>query len=233
MNFLDWIALVTFLGSLVGLQVSADPATELERATSAQASQAASAEAEVDMGGHAVMRFANSGATTAMERAVEAKQNLGRVIAQDDLPGHYVGLGLRVGGDDALATLNYFDLPITTVTKTDAKANGFNSPKALAERWKSDVDTAIHALPGNLPVGWIAARGKPTPSLLVSDPTLSQAVADLLPDGTGQRVTVSAQGGTVILDGQVADEHERGRLVRLVRGVPGVRDVIDHTSVQQ
>ena len=49
---------------------------------------------------------------------------------------------------------------------------------------------------------------------------------DLLLTGEGQ-VTVSAQDGTVTLDGQVADAHNRQAAIRVASEVDGVADVID------
>jgi len=53
---------------------------------------------------------------------------------------------------------------------------------------------------------------------------------DLLLIGEGQ-VTVSAQDGTVTLDGQVADAHCRQAAIRVASGVDGVADVIDKLAV--
>lgn len=233
MGFLDWLALATLLSTLVGAQVSADPNLELERSTPGQSVRAMAANAEVRMGGSPIMRFADSGAATAMERAVDAKEHLKQVIHQKELPGSYMGIGLRLGGDDKLATINYFDVRITDVTQSDAQANHAGNAKELAESWKTAVDREIHRLPAALPENWITAAGKPTPSLLVSNPTLTAAVSDCLPEELGQRVTVTADGGTIVLEGSVQDDRERGRIVRMVKQVPGVVEVIDHTSVQR
>ncbi|MDB5097477.1 MAG: hypothetical protein JWM80_1898 [Cyanobacteria bacterium RYN_339] len=233
MNFLDWASLMVFLGTLVGAQAAPDFNLETDRTTLAQAEHVAVPQAQVSIGGDPVMRFADTGVNTAYERAIEAKENLRKVIEHHDLPAKYVGLGLRLGGDNDLVTLNYLDVRITSVTKADAKANQAGSPRELAERWKADLDREIHRLPAPVPDAWIAASGKPTPSLLVSDPTLAASVAECLSYRPGQSVTVKAEGGTVVLEGQVADEKERGRLVRLVRQVPGVVDVVDRTAISR
>jgi hypothetical protein len=231
MNFLDWFALATMLGALIGAQVLPDPNVELERTTLAQQAQVQTSSAIVLMGGQPVMRFSDSGSSTAYERAIEAKQNLQKVIEHHDLPAHYLGLGLRLGGDSDLVTLNYLDMRITSITRADAALNQTGTPHELAERWKASVENEIHALPNPIPDTWIGAAGQHVGSLLVSDPTLAQAVADCLPDHAGQRVTVKAEAGTVTLDGQVADDNERGRLERMVRQIPGVRDVVNRTSI--
>jgi hypothetical protein len=230
MNILDWASLIVFLGTLVGAQVAPDYNLEADRTVVGQA-QRAGAIAQVTVGGAPLMRFADTGVNTAYERAIEAKENLRQVIQHHDLPGKYVGMGLRLGGDNDLVTLNYLDMRITSVTRADAAANQVGSPKELAERWKAALDAEIRRLPSQVPDAWIAASGKPTASLLVSDNTLAASVSECLSYRSGQRVTVKAEGGTVVLEGQVASEQERGRLVRMVRQVPGVIEVVDRTAV--
>jgi hypothetical protein len=230
MNFLDWASLVVFLGTLVGAQVAPDYNLENDRSMAAQAERA-TALAQVSVGGEPIMRFADTGVNTAYERAIEAKENLRQVIHHHDLPAKYVGLGLRLGGDNGLVTVNYLDMRITSVTQADAKANQVGSPRELAERWKADLDRQIRALPNPIPDAWVAASGRPTSSLLVSDHTLAASVAECLSYRPGQRVTVKADAGTVVLEGEVANEQERGRIVRMVRQVPGVTNVVDHTAI--
>jgi hypothetical protein len=233
MGFLDWLGLGFLLATLVGAQVAPDYNLENGRTTAGQAVMASQANAQLSLGGQAALRFTDSGVETGYERAIEAKENLRRAIEHHQLPSKYVGLGLRLGGDDDLVTINYLDLRITSVTRADAKANQAGSPRELAERWKGTLDREIRRLPSPIPDGWIAASGRPTPSLLVSDPTLANTVAECLSYRPGQNVTVSATGGTVVLQGNVADERERGRIVRLVKQVPGVIDVVDRTTVER
>lgn len=232
MNWLDWLALSMGLVALVGGSLEGpDFEQELNRPTAAQVAQAQQASAGVTVGGAVLMRFTDSGVAAAEDRAREARLNLRRAVDHFGLPQGYLAPGLRVTGGGDLAELHYLDVRLAIATATDAKANGLGSARALAERWQADLDRAIRALPQPMPDGWIATAGAIKGTVLVSDETLARAAAACLDARPGQRVRVSAAGGVLMLEGEVATARDKARLARLMRELPGVRGVDDRVGV--
>lgn len=234
MNWLDWLALSMGLVSLVGGTLEGhDFEQEMNRPTAAQVARDQRPTAGVVVGGDVLMRFADSGVVAAEDRAREARVNLRRAVDHFGLPKGYFGPGLRVSGGGDLAELHYLDVRLAIATATDAKANGMGSARELADRWRADLDRAIGKLPQPLPDGWIQTAGKVSGAVLVSDQTLARAAAACLDTRPGQKVTVSAQGGVIVLEGSVATPQAKGRLVRLMKDLPGVKGVDDRITVAQ
>lgn len=234
MNWLDWLALSMGLVALVGGTLEgSDFEQEMNRPTAAQVAARQQATAGVTVGGEVLMRFTDSGVVAAEDRAREARLNLRRAVDHFGLPQGYFGPGLRVSGGGDVAELHYLDLRLAIATATDAKANGMGSARALADRWRTDLDRAIGKLPQPLPDGWIQTAGKVSGAVLVSDQTLARAAALCLPAKPGQRVTVAAQGGVIILEGSVANPQDKARLARLMKEIPGARGVEDRTTLAQ
>lgn len=240
MNGLDWIALSLGLVALAGLTFDGtDMARGLNRSTPAQVKAARKADAGLVVGGEMIMKFTDSGVLAAEDRAREANLNLRRAIQTWGLPRGFIGPALRGGGLGDVAEIAYLDLRIATVTAADAKAAGAASPQALAAQWRDSLDKAIRALPSPMPDGWIASApgtgggGGGRGRVLVSDETLSAAAAASLDFRVGRRVTVTATDGVIRLEGTVANTLEKGRLVRQMRDLPGVRGVDDRLSVGQ
>jgi hypothetical protein len=239
MNGLDWIALLLGLAALLEFSWDGiDGARGLNRSTPAQMQTPRHAEAGLLVGGEVLMRFTDTGVMAAEERAREARMNLRRAVETYGLPTTYLGAALRSGGLGDVAEVAYLDMRITTVSASDATAGGATSVQALAAQWREALDKAIRALPTPVPDGWIVAAtggggggaGR-IGRVMVSDETLTTAAAASLNHSRGQRVTATAADGIIRLDGSVAEPADKGRLVRLMRELPGVRGVDDRLSV--
>jgi hypothetical protein len=231
MNWLDWLALSMGLVTIVGGTIDGnDLERELNRPSAAQVASNRPATAGVTVGGDVLLRFADSGVMAAEDRAREARLNLRRAVDHFGLPKGYFGPGLRVVGGGDVAEIHYLDLRLTTATAADAKANGFDSAGALANRWRGDLDKVLRSVPAPLPDNWFATAGKATGAVLVSDETLASVAAASLPGGVGG-VRVSAVGGVIVLEGQVRSATDKARLVRLMRDVPGAQGVEDKLAV--
>ncbi len=234
MNWVDWLALSMGLVSLLGGTLEGhDFEQEMNRPTAAQVAAPQKPTAGVTVGGDVLMRFTDSGVVAAEDRAREARLNIRRAVEHFGLPNGYFGPGLRVSGGGDLAELHYLDVRLAIATTTDAKANGFTSARALADRWRHDLDRAITKLPLPLPDGWIATAGRISGAVLVSDQTLARAAAACLDTRPGQRVKVSAAGGVIVLEGEVATARDKARLARLMRDLPGCRGVDDRVGITQ
>ncbi|HEY9724730.1 MAG TPA: BON domain-containing protein [Oscillatoriaceae cyanobacterium] len=231
MNPLDWIAVGMFVLTLVGMQITPPIGAHQQRATTAQVQgMAEKGEADLALGGVDVCRFANSGQITADERAIAARQALAIAIGRYDLPKHYHGFGLRVGGSGDLAEIDYFDSRLFYVSAADAHLNGAASAHDLAAHWRDGLDAAIRALPSPVPDGWLATTGAPSGQVHVSDALLADAVSCSL---SQPAVSARVDGGIVTLVGQVPDALTRQRVVSLVEQLPGVQGVVDQLQVSR
>lgn len=233
MNFWDWIAVTVLVLTAVGIEVTPKDYNEpVQRTTTAQAAADwPSSVASLAIGGETTMEFTDSGVATAHERATIARQNLQRAIAHYDLANKYHGIALRLVGGNDYTDIYYLDMRLVTVTASDAKAMRAPSAKALAETWKKELDAAFKQLPKPTPDGWIAVTGEVAGATMVSDDLLARAAAAAIDYRPGQQVRVSAQAGMVVLDGTVATDTQRKRLVSLAGQLPGARGVVDRLQV--
>ena len=234
MNWLDWLALSMGLVTLLGGTLEGSGFDqELTRPTAGQLASQAQPTAGVTIGGDVLLRFTDSGVHAAEERARETRMNIRRAVEHFALPKGYLGPALRVSGAGDVAEIHYMDFRLVLATGADAKANGFPSARALADRWRGDLDRTLRVLPQPLPDGWIGSAGRITGTVLVSDETLARAAAACLDARPGRRVRVSASGGVIVLEGEVATARDKARLARLMREVPGCRAVDDRVGVTQ
>lgn len=233
MNFYDWLALTILVLTGIGVEVTPKDFNEpVQRTTAAQsATDWPSSLTGLAIGGDTLLEFTDSGVATGHERAVVARQNLQRAIAHYDLAHHYMPIGLRLVGGKDFMDIYYLDLRLVTVTASDAKAHRAASAEALAKTWKQEIDGALKDLPHPLPDGWIAVTGDVAGATMVSDELLARAAAMAIDFRPGQEVRVSAKAGMVVLDGRVATEAQRRKVVSLAGQIPGARGVVDRLKV--
>lgn len=233
MNFFDWLALTMLVLTAIGIEVTPRDFNEpVQRTTAAQsADEWPSSLSGLAIGGDVLMEFTDSGVATAYERATVARQNLARAIAHHDLAHRYVPIALRLVGGKDYTDIYYLDLRLVTVTASDAKAHRAASARALAETWKQALDEALADLPHPLPDGWIAVTGEVAGATLVSDELLARAAAMAIDFRPGQEVRVSAKAGMIVLDGRVASEAQRRKVVGLAGQIPGARGVVDRLKL--
>jgi hypothetical protein len=233
MNFWDWLGLTIMLTTLIGGQVTPqDYNAETVRTTEAQAAAGhARAVSGVAIGGKVVMMFADSGLSMSEERAIEARENLNRAIFHYDMAHRYVPFGLRMVGRGDYVQLYYFDLRLVTVTAADAQATGADSAQQLAEVWKGELDRSFRQLPKPMVDGWIATTGSVAGATMVSDDMLASTAAEAIRYAPGQQVKLTARAGVLTVEGTVANDGQRGRLLRTLRRLPGVRHVEDKLQV--
>lgn len=233
MNFWDWLGLTIMLTTLIGAQVTPqDDQALMERTTEGQvARHDAHAMTGVAIGGRVVMQFADSGLMMGEERAIETRENLNRAIFHYDLSHRYTPIGLKVSGRGDFVQIYYFDLRLVTVTTADAQAAGAESAQRLAEAWKSDLDKSFRSLPRPMVDGWIATTGQVAGVTMLSDDTLVGTAAEVIRYAPGQQVKLSAKGGVLTVEGTVANDIQRTRLLKTLRQLPGVRGVEDKLTV--
>jgi hypothetical protein len=221
------------LTTMIGAQVTPqDYNSEMVRTTPAQSeSQRSGAVAGVAIGGKLVFQLADSGLSMAEERAIETRENLNRAIFHYDIAHKYLPIGLRTDGRGSYVELYYFDLRLATATAADAKAAGLDSAEKLVNVWKGDVDRSFRALPKPMVDGWIATTGSVAGTTMISDDTLAGTASSIIGYTPGAQVKLTAKAGVILVEGVVASDAQRGRIIRTLKRLPGVRGVQDRLEV--